>query len=36
MLDFIIVFIFLLGSTGFALFIGSMIADICNDYFKGD
>ena len=36
MLDIIIVFVFLLGITGFALFIASMIAAICNDYFEGE
>ena len=35
MLDIIIAFTFVLGTTGFALFIASMIAEICNDYFKG-
>jgi len=35
MLDIIIVFIFVLGVTGFALFIAEMIATICNDYFEG-
>ena len=35
MLDFIIVFIFLLGVAGFTLFIAEMIAAICNDYFEG-
>ena len=35
MLDILIVFIFVLGVTGFALFIADMIATICNDYFEG-
>ena len=36
MLDILIVFIFILGITGFVLFIAGMIAEICNDYFKGE
>lgn len=36
MLDILIVFIFVLGTTGFALYLASMIATICNDYFKGE
>lgn len=36
MLDILIVFIFVLGVTGFALFIAEMIATICNDYFNGE
>jgi len=36
MLDILVAFSFVLGITGFALFIGSMIADICNDYFEGE
>lgn len=35
MLYFIIVFTFVLGTTGFALYLASMIATICNDYFEG-
>jgi len=36
MLDILIVFIFILGVTGFVLFIAEMIATICNDYFNGE
>jgi hypothetical protein len=35
MLDILIVFIFILGITGFVLFIAEMIAAVCNDYFGG-
>jgi hypothetical protein len=34
MLDIVMAFIFVLGITGFTLFIASMIASICNDYFR--
>ena len=34
-MDFLIVLIFVLGITGFTLFIADMIAAICNDYFGG-
>lgn len=36
MLDILIVFSFVLGFTGFALYLASMIAAICNDYFEGE
>ena len=35
MLDIIVLFIFVLGVTGFVLFIADMIATVCNDYFEG-
>ena len=35
MLDIIVLFIFVLGVTGFALFLADMVATICNDYFEG-
>ena len=34
-MDFLIGFIFVLGFTGFALFIIDMIAAICYDHFEG-
>jgi len=34
-MDFLIGFIFVLGITGFTLFIADMIAAICNDYSGG-
>ena len=34
MLDILIVFIFMLGITGFVLLIASFIAAVCNDYFE--
>jgi len=34
-MDFLIGFIFVLGITGFTLFIADMIAAICYDYFGG-
>ena len=34
-MDFLIGFIFVLGITGFTLFIAGMIGAICNDLFGG-
>ena len=34
-MDVVIILVFVLGVTGFALFIAEMIAAICNDYFGG-
>jgi hypothetical protein len=34
-MDILILFIFVLGVTGFSLFIADMIAAILNDYFEG-
>ena len=36
MLNIIIVFSFVLMTTGFAVFIANIIATICNDYFNGE